>query len=221
MEAEMDEQLEAGMRTALRVNEIGRSNPYHLSFAGKGKSGASFGASQGDLAARPLARDTLWRVLAENNVPPARIASIIGQLSIPLYSNPLSTEDDHVVEQALASPAGRDLVDAMDREIMDGVCRSVGECEAAAAAAGITIDSTAAIYMGLWINMTGPPTTLKQWVSGNDVWLENHRNEIPRPRGRVTEPLIVNYLKNTDYFIANPGNFAHLQEAVAAGAAHL
>jgi hypothetical protein len=217
----MDERLDAGIRTALRVNEIGRSNPYHLSFAGKGKSGASFGASQADLAARPLARDTLWKLLAQSNVPPAKIALIIGDLSTALYSNPLSTEDDRLVEQALASPSGRDLVDAMDREIMDGVCHLVGDCEEAAKAAGIAIDPTAAIYMGLWINMTGAPTTLKQWVSGNDVWLESHRNQIARPRDRVTEPLILNYLKNTDYFIANPRNLAHLQEAVAAGAALL
>jgi hypothetical protein len=37
----MDERTKDAIRTALRVNEIGRESPYKLSFAGKGKSGAS------------------------------------------------------------------------------------------------------------------------------------------------------------------------------------
>jgi hypothetical protein len=217
----MDDNLRNAISTALRVNEIGRSSPYQLSFAGKGKSGASFGASQGDLAAQPLARDTLWKILAKSDVPQDRIASIVGQLSGPLYSNPLSTEDDRTVEQALASPDGRDLVDAMDKEIMNGVCQSVVDCENAAAAADIAVAPVAELYMALWINMTGPPTTLKEWVSGNEVWLDSHRNKIAAPTTQINEPMIINYLKSSDYFIANPGNFPHMQEAVAAGSAHL
>jgi len=217
----MDDQLKDAIRTALRVNEIGRASPYQLSFAGKGKSGASFGASQGDLAAQPLARDTLWKILATNDVPRAKIASILGQLSGPSYSNPLSTEDDRLVEQALASPQGRDLVDAMDKTIMDGVCQSVSECEDAAAAANNSIDPIAKLFMALWINMTGPPTTLKEWVGGSEVWLDSHRNKIAPPSGQVSSAMIINYLKSCDYFIANPGNFPHMQEAVAAGAAYL
>jgi hypothetical protein len=217
----VDDQLRNAIRAALRVNEIGRTSPYQLSFAGKGKSGASFGASQGDLAAQPLARDTLWKVLAASEVPQAKIASILGQLSGPLYSNPLSTEDDRLVEQALAAPQGRDLVDAMDKTIMESVCQSVADCEGAAEAAGISLEPTAELYMALWINMTGPPTTLKQWVGGNEVWVDSHRNKIAAPTGQVSSGMIINYLKSCDYFIANPGNFPHMQEAVAAGTAYL
>ena len=64
----MDDQTKTSIRTALRVNEIGRDSPYELLFAGKAKSGASFGAAQGDLAAQPLARDTLRKILEANGV---------------------------------------------------------------------------------------------------------------------------------------------------------
>jgi len=43
--------LQAAIRFGLRLDEIGGGSPYKLCFAGKGKSGASFGFMQGDMAA--------------------------------------------------------------------------------------------------------------------------------------------------------------------------
>ena len=41
--------LKSALRFALRLHEIGDQSPYHLMFAAKGKSGASFGFMPGDL----------------------------------------------------------------------------------------------------------------------------------------------------------------------------
>jgi hypothetical protein len=49
--AMVDEMLKPALRVALRLHEIGDLSPYQLGFAGKGKSGASFGFMQADLAA--------------------------------------------------------------------------------------------------------------------------------------------------------------------------
>ena len=45
------ESVKPALRAGLRMHEIGSASPYKLFFAAKGKSGASFGFMQGDLAA--------------------------------------------------------------------------------------------------------------------------------------------------------------------------
>jgi hypothetical protein len=47
-----EENLKPALRRALQVHEIGDETPYRLFFAAKGKSGASFGFMQGDLAGK-------------------------------------------------------------------------------------------------------------------------------------------------------------------------
>ena len=44
----LPESLKPAIRAALRHHEIGEHSPYRLAFAGKGQSGGSFGAMQGD-----------------------------------------------------------------------------------------------------------------------------------------------------------------------------
>ena len=142
------------------------------------------------------------------------------QLSVPLYTNPLSEQDDRVVERALASPLAVTSSTKWTHRSWR-MCSNLNDCDRSAGNAGNKIEPICKLYMALWINMTGPPTTLKKWVSGNEIWLDHHRNRIPPPTGQVTEPMIVNYLKSTDFFVANPQNFNHMQEAVSAGAGYL
>src|SRR5579862_2200810 len=160
----MDQDLQNAIAAALKLHEIGHGDPYRLSFASKGNSGASFGSMQGDLSVQPLARDTLRSALLEAQVPSSKIDQIIATLSHPAITNPLSAEDDATVTAALSSPAGRRLVDTMDNQILSEVIDAVDECIAAAETTGHEIEPKATIYIALWINMTGAPTTLKQWL---------------------------------------------------------
>ena len=54
----------------------------------------------------------------------------------------------------------------MDTTILANVYDALDACIARAAAAGTTIAPKALIYMALWINMTGPPTSLLVWLGG-------------------------------------------------------
>src|SRR3954447_13785340 len=58
------ESVKPALRAGLRMHEIGSASPYKLFFAAKGKSGASFGFMQGDLAAgQPDVTKTFRRAL--------------------------------------------------------------------------------------------------------------------------------------------------------------
>jgi hypothetical protein len=215
----MDDNLRAAIAAAVELNEGASDNPYRLSFARKGESGASFGRMQGDLSAQQLARDTLKKALLANGVDIDRATDIVAQLSRPMAANVLGAADDQLVEAALASDAGRSLVDDMDQEILAQVIDAVEVCLDTAQAAGREVEPKAAIYMAMWINMSGPPTTLKVWLAGQDVSLAHHTRRVPAPGDVVTAADMEGYLEATDYYAANPRNFAHLEEAAAAGVA--
>jgi hypothetical protein len=76
-------------------------------------------------------------------------------------------------------------------------------------------EAKALIYMALWINMSGPPTTLLTWLGGRSVTM---KRQVPAPSIVVDVPTIENYLRATPYFTSNPSNFPHMQQCVAAGA---
>ena len=82
--------LMRALRLALRTNEIGDKTPYQLYFAAKGNSGASFGFTQGDLAAgQAVVRNTFQDVLADANIAAGQITSLTNQLSAHLRENPV------------------------------------------------------------------------------------------------------------------------------------
>jgi hypothetical protein len=212
----MEAKLRTAIDAALRLHEIGSGDPYRLSFAAKGRSGASFGAFQGDVSANPRARSTLRAILKAAGVTPQRATAILKRLATKTAANPLSPADQQTVAAALAAPAGRAAVDAMDAAILDGLCAAVDDCSAAAAAAGRTIEPMASVYIALWINMAGPPTTLKRWLAGDDVWLDGHARQVVAPGAVITTAAMADYLKATDYFAANPQTFASLANAASA-----
>jgi hypothetical protein len=205
--------LQTALRTAVRRHEIGDDTPYKLSFAEKGRSGASFGFMQGDLGQNQQeVKDAFRRALAAADLPEEKISSLMQTLSVPVERNPLNAVDNNLVNNALDAPKGRPLVDAMDEQILADVCLKLDKCLDAASSSGRTITPEAQIYMLLWINMTGPPTDLLHWLSGSTV------RSVPAPGTSVDSRAIQEYLKASKYFTENPGNFQHMFESVAAGA---
>jgi hypothetical protein len=212
-----DDAFKPAFRAALRRHEIGTRTPYELSFAGKGKSGASFGFMQGDMAAgQPEVQRTFFNALAAAGIEAADIASLAQRLSVPLLSDPLLPGEKQRVDDALQRSSA--LVDAMDEAILQKVYAGLDACINAAGGAGCRIDPKGQIYIVMWINMTGPPTKLLTWLSGGAPAL---RRPVP-PAGAVVDgPAMESYLQATDYFVENPGNMQHLLQSAAVGAALL
>lgn len=199
---------------AFRVNELGSASPYQLIFAAKGSAGASFGAMQGDLAAgQANVTKTFHDCLAAAGVSDDKIVTLTAKLSVHLLGNPLSAADTKLVNNALL--ASKNLVDAMDQQILKGVMKDVDKCISKASGAGRSIEPEALLYIGLWINMSGPPTKLLKWLQGDDPQLPN---PIPPAGDGVDVPAIQTYLQATSYYISNPGNWPHMVESVDAGA---
>jgi hypothetical protein len=214
-----DNGIRVALRTAVRLNEIGDDSPYKLSFAGKGKSGASFGFMQGDLAAgQPIVKTAFRQALVAADVPSQKISSLVGSLSVHLIKNPLNAADTKLVNDALDAPEGRTQVDAMDEQIFEDVCKGLDKCVTAASASGRTIAPKAQIYMLLWINMTEPPTTLLDWLSGKDVTMAK---PVPAPGTTVDGSAMEDFLRATHFFSENSENLPHIMQSAAAGASLL
>lgn len=211
----LDDPVQKTISTALRLHEIGNASPYQISFAGKGKSGGSFGFMQGDLAARqPAVGSTFLRVLAAAGVPAEKAESLKSLLSVHTIANPLTPQDTALINRALNSQAGRVLVDAMDQEIFRVVCDDLSKCMAIADENERTISLKALLYIAMWINMSGPPSTLLDWLSGKNVTFDNHVS-VPPPEKIVDGVAMERYLQATHYFSANPANFKRLRQCAA------
>ena len=214
-----DDAIKPALRTALRLHEIGDDTPYKMFFAGKGKSGGSFGFMQGDLAAGQANVKTTFRaVMAAAGVAAAKTQAIEAALSVHCIDNPLGASDTKLVNNALASDTGRPRVDAMDEDILGDVYAGLDKCISTASAAGRTIETKALLYLAMWINMTGPPSTVLKWLDGKPVSLAK---PIGKAGAVVDAPAIEAYLRATSYYSENPGNFPHAMQCAAAGMAAL
>jgi hypothetical protein len=210
----LDNSLLPAIRASLRMHEIGAKSPYRLAFAGKGKSGASFGFMQGDLAAgQQEVKATFVAVLTRAGADAARIEQLLAKLSGHLIGNPLSPADAAFVDGALDK--ARDLVDAMDDMILKAVIDDLDRCIADAQASGRKMTGRALLYAALWINMSGHPDRLRAWLSGKDPHLAQPVAQAP---ALVRGLDLRGYLMATAYYTQNPGNAAHLDESVQAGA---
>lgn len=208
-----EDTLKPGLRAALRMHEIGTQSPYKLFFAAKGKSGASFGFMQGDLATgQPEVRPTFRNAMASAGIPATATSSLLHRLSVHLVGNPLSPEERDQVNAALL--ASRVLVDAMDEDILGTVYAGLDTCISRAHVADRKITPEGQILMAMWINMTGPPTKILTWIGGGDPGLNT---SVPTPDVIVDGNNVRTYLRATDYYSENPGNFPHLLESLAAG----
>jgi hypothetical protein len=208
--------LENALRSAVRFNEISDETPYRLSFAGKGASGGSFGFMQGDLAVGQQVVQRAFRgALTAAGSSTDQIEAFTRRLSVPLLRNPLGATDTQVINNALAAPTGRALVDTMDAALFAEACRQLDQCIAKAQSSGRTITPQAQIDLMLWVNMSGPPTTVLDWLSGNDVSLFG--GVIAKPGTTVDAPAVERYLKATKFLVENLSNFEHFQKAVERG----
>jgi hypothetical protein len=205
------------IQKTIRENEIGDASPYVLSFAELGKSGASFGFMQGDTNVSDLARTTLRRALVEADLDGPTIDRIMTALSRPLpHGNPLAPPDLAAANQALSSPAGRPLVDAMDVQLLSGVMTGLDQCTAAANTRSVSLAPIANLYIAPWINMTGPPSLLVTWLRGATAL-----GLSPPSPPLLTELDMQAYLQATSYFQNHLRNFAHLLQCVGKGAEEL
>ncbi|RWA63873.1 hypothetical protein [Mesorhizobium sp.] len=206
--------LIAAISAALRMHEIGTKSPYQLYFAAKGKSGGSFGFMQGDLAAgQDIVTKTFRQILADADASKADIQRYLDKLSVHLIGNPLSSADTKFVNNALKTGSAK--VDAMDQAIAADVYSDLDKCIEAAAKAHRKISAKALLYAALWINMSGHPSKLLTWLKGDDPHLQH---PLPKPPQFVGGSDMRGYLMATDYYTSNPGNAAHLDQSVQAGA---
>jgi len=103
----------------------------------------------------------------------------------------------------------------MDERIIAEVYTDTDKCSDAATTGNRTIEPKALLYMALWVNMTGKPTKILEWLKGQSV------GGVAAPGPVVDTPAIEGYLLKQKYYIQNPGNFPHMRSSVAAGAALL
>ena len=203
----VDAALLPAIKAALKFNEIGDADPYALSFARLGQSGASFGWAQADTNTNPAARACLQQALQAYGTSDAERAAIMAAVSQPMPSGPapLLSTDVGLVNAALSSPAGMALVDAMDAGTLQVVLGEVDECIAAADDDGIAPDAQIAI--ALWVNMTGEPTSLLAWLASASI----------PSRPMISLADVMTYLAATLYFRVHTRNLVHFKDAVAAG----
>jgi hypothetical protein len=207
---QLDSDLKSALLHALKIHNIGRNGDSHtISYSNLGRSGASFGAMQGDLAIGPdFVRQTMRNILSMQGLDETTIAGLIGKLSRPQVGDPLGPSELQVINTALS--VQRAQVAAMDQQIAEEVFSKLDECIAAARQGGRTIDSTAQLYIGLWINMTGNPTRLKEWLGGSS-------DRTTPPGNPVSKADIERFLLTSKYYAEHPRNFQHLRDSVAEG----
>lgn len=203
---------------ALRMSELGTANPYALSYAGLGHSGPSFGIFQADMAANVGARACMRSILVNAGMAQINAASIVSQLGIACLACPISTTEETAVVAAMSSDAGRKMIDALDLITLQTVLGYVGRALDAAASANMAIEDGATLAIALWANMTGAPTTLDEWLSGETVAIDGKPLD-PPTGATVTQGDVETYLEHTLYFEQHQRNLAHLQASVAAGLA--
>jgi hypothetical protein len=212
----VDRVLVPAIKMAIQQNELGNASPYTLSYARLGASGASFGIFQGDTNVNHVARDTLRQILVAAAIPPETCDRIIVSVSRACpQGNPLSEAETQQADTALASEAGRALVDAMDDRLLEIVLGELDTSIAAAATLRHTIESVSLLYMALWVNMTGAPSTLNKWLAGTA-----EAGVAPPVGPAVTRQNIETYLLANTYFRLHPRNFVHMTDSVTA-AQHL
>jgi hypothetical protein len=208
----VDSTLLPAIREAIKQNEIGNTSPYRLSYAQFGKSGASFGIFQGDTNVSEDARATLSQALDAAGADADASTRILAAVSRALPNgNPLSPADTKLANDALSAPEGRALVDQMDHRLLDIVLNELDSSVAAAVSRTLAIDPEAQLYIALWVNMTGAPTTLNRWLAGT-----TELGVAPPSGPTVTPQDLEAYLLATQYFHLHPRNLVHMEASVTA-----
>ncbi len=211
----MDAAVQASITRLLLEHEIGGDAglPYRLSFAGKGNSGASFGATQGDLNTNTECRPVFITILNQRGDVTAfgtakRQAVFAALIGKPNPCDPFGDAGKTVaaINAALDHPASRPQIDAMDKAQLGRVLAMVGVSAAMAAAAGRNLAPACLAALALYCNQFGAPNTANQWFSGQTVTL-NGKAVPPPPPGPLGLESLLGYIGQTKYYSQNPKNF--------------
>ena len=191
------------------MHEIGDHTPYEISFAQKANSGGSFGFMQGDLAAgQAIAHSTFRGCMAAARMADAAIGDLERRLSTKgARPTIISAAEKRQIDAAFQ--ASSNLVDAMDEAILQNVYGHLDTCVAVATEANRTIDPIAQLYIAMWVNMTGAPTKLLDWLRS------------PERGNTISENAIQGYLRDQKYYKEHPDNFPHIVASAAKGAEQL
>jgi hypothetical protein len=209
----VDSSLLPAIRAALRENEIGNQSPYVLSYAELGRSGGSFGVFQGDACVDANARAALKQVLVAANVDSATVTRIVNAVSQPCPNgSPLSPGDQKTADDALDSPKGRSIVDAMDGKTLQVILGELDSSVAAAQSINRSLNPGSQVSIALWVNMTGAPTALNEWIKGATIG-----GVAPPAAAAVTRDDVKRYLKGTKFFTLHPKNLIHFEASVDKG----
>jgi hypothetical protein len=201
------------IRAAIKANEIGTGDPYALSFAKKGDSGASFGIFQNDTAANSQALDALNSILQTAGLPAEQVQRIIGLVNKPCPTDPLTSDDEAAADAALSSYAGKQAVDALDDRRLTVVC---GYLDQSVQSSVYPIEGEAQLGICMWCNMTGAPTTLLTWLGGSSV--DEAGGTVDPPGNPVSFDDLTRLLKNATFFVNNPDNWQHFADSADEGA---
>jgi hypothetical protein len=204
------------IKAAIHANELGNLTPYKLYFAKKGSSGASFGVFQNDTHENPAALATLTDILNSAGLPTDQVQRITNLVAQACPADPLTDGDEAAANAALASDAGMAKVDALDQSELNAVCRYLAQATAASAN---PISGEAQLAICMWCNMTGAPTKLLTWLGGSSVTLAS--GTVEPPGNPVSFDDMTRFLKDSTYFVQNPGNWQHFADSGTAGAALL
>jgi hypothetical protein len=208
-----DSSMFPAIRAAVKANEIGAGNPYSLSFAGKAKSGASFGIFQNDTAANPQALATLQSILQKAGLPAGQVATIIKLVGKLCPKDPLDPDDEEAANDALSSADGKKAVDALDEKRFKVIC---GYLDDAVDSAKNPIEGKAQLGICMWCNMTEAPTTMLTWLGGSAV--DEPGGKVDPPGNPVSFDDLTRLLENTTYFTNHPGNWQHFADSAEEGA---
>lgn len=213
-------ELQDAVLAALFDHECGSREDiaYRLSFAKIDSSGGSYGKLQNDCFAQPLALHVLVNILQAVGTDGDTVNRVASALAVACPENPLSAADYAVVNAAIASDSGRALVSTLDESTLMGVIQQLNRCISYANLNGhATIGNDALIGMALWINQSGPPTTMLRWIGGAVVSLGGARAPEINPGQLITLTDLCGYLATTGEFKRHPRMLTNLRNSVAVG----
>jgi len=219
--------VENFIREVLTGSEGAAGKVYKLSFAEKGQSGASFGLFQNDIAANSTARNTFRDILLHYEINGARVFSdakveiIItaaaqkGVTQADFKANIEGTETRNQVNQALDSAYGHTHIDAQDNIALQtatnytvSLLSTLNSSTAVYGPGCLTYINPDPVTLGAavaWINMTGAPNLLTDYLAGKAVTFNGQTRQLHAAPQRDNMHF---YLQNMDYFRTKNPNFS-------------
>ena len=100
----------------------------------------------------------------------------------------------------------------MDEKTLQVILNELDTSIIAAQSASKRLDSGSQVSIALWVNMTGAPTALNEWIMGATIG-----GAAPPAAATVTRDDVKRYLKGTKFFTLHPKNLIHFEASVDKG----